>query len=215
MPTECISTCKNGMNVNKLTRVRDDRCYNTARDSQSDNSCMYMTTAFKDCDCNAPNVRDIAMNEPTITYRDGYGWTGKDGCNIDADSQMRNASNLTNMRVIQQLYTRPYTTVPYMGRGTTDAELESIMQSGEDTSQKKQCNTLSGIYIDRFVPLVPCLEKNVQNPVHLVEEVARKDWVRGGVPSRDIVRNTDYLMKCGYNYNGKSWTRPDMKSKKM
>jgi hypothetical protein len=174
-----------------------------------------MTTAFKDCDCDAPNVRDIAMNEPTITYRDGYGWTGKDGCNIDADSQMRNAPNLTNMRVIQQLYTRPYTTVPYMGRGTTDTELESIMQSGEDTSQKKQCNTLSGIYIDRFVPLVPCLQQNVQNPVHLVEEVARKDWVRGGVPSRDIVRNTDYLMKCGYNYNGKSWARPDMKQKKM
>ena len=99
-----------------------------------------------------------------------------------------------------------------MGRGKTDAILESVLQSGEDTSQKKQCNTLSGIYIDRFVPMVPCLAENVQNPAHLVEEVVSKDWIRGGIPSRDIVRNTDYLMKCGYKYNGRLWQRPDGKN---
>ena len=199
------------LNLNKLTRVGDDICYNTSRNFQSYSVCDYMTTAYKDCECAAQNVDAIAMSEPTITYRDGYGWTSVDGCNIDADSTIRNSHNLTNMRYIQQLYTRPYNTVPYMGRGKTDAVLESVLQSGEDTSQKKQCNTLSGIYIDRFVPMVPCLAENVQNPVHLVEEVVSKDWIRGGIPSRDIVRNTDYLMKCGYKYNGKLWERPDGK----
>jgi hypothetical protein len=199
------------LNLNKLTRCGDDQCYTTSQTVQSYSICDYMTTAYKDCDCAAQNVEAIAMSEPTITYRDGYGWTSVDGCNIDADSSIRNAHNLTNMRYIQQLYTRPYATVPYMGRGSTDSVLESILQSGEDTSQKKQCNTLSGVYIDRFVPMVPCLAQNVQNPIHLVEEVAAKDWVRGGIPSRDIVRNTDYLLKCGYKYNGKLWARPDGK----
>jgi len=200
------------LNFNKLTRVGDDICYNSARNFQSYSVCDYMTTAHKDCECAAQNVDAVAMSEPTITYRDGYGWTSVDGCNIDADSTIRNSHNLTNMRYIQQLYTRPYNTVPYMGRGKTDAILESVLQSGEDTSQKKQCNTLSGIYIDRFVPMVPCLAENVQNPAHLVEEVVSKDWIRGGIPSRDIVRNTDYLMKCGYKYNGRLWQRPDGKN---
>ena len=215
-PLSCVSQPENKdcprLNFNKLTRLGDDMCYNTSRNFQSYSVCDYMTTAYKDCKCAAQNVDAIAMSEPTITYRDGYGWTSVNGCNIDADSTIRNAHNLTNMRYIQQLYTRPYSTVPYMGRGPlADAALETILQSGEDTSQKKQCNTLSGVYVDRFVPLVPCLKQNIQDPIHLVEEVASRDWIRGGIPSRDIVRNTDYLKKCGYKYNGKLWTRPDGK----
>jgi len=216
-PRDCsnINGPPNGcakMNLYNLGRIRDDRCYNTARTFQSYSICDYNTTAYKDCACGGQNVIDIAVAEPTLQFRDGYGWTSVDGCNVDVDSSLRNAHNLTNMRYIQQLYTPPYKTVPYMGRGPlADAALEIILQSGEDTSQKKQCNTLSGVYIDRFVPLVPCLEQNIQNPVHLVEEVASRDWIRGGIPSRDIVRNTDYLKKCGYKYNGKLWTRPDGK----
>jgi hypothetical protein len=215
-PMGCISQPENKdcsrLNLNKLTRTGDDICYTTSRNVQNDSIGNYMVTAFKDCECAAKNVDAIAMSEPTITYRDGYGWTSVDGCNIDADSSIRNANNLTNMRYIQQLYTRPYATVPYMGRGSGNSVLESVLQTGEDTSQKKQCNTLSGIYIDRFVPMVPCLAQNVQNPVHLVEEVAATDWIRGGIPSRDIVRNTNFLLKCGYVYNGKLWQRPDGKN---
>lgn len=200
------------LNLNKLTRTGDDMCYTTARNAQSASIGDYRVTAFKDCDCPAKNIQAIAMSEPTITFRDGYGWTSVDGCNIDADSCVRNTNNLTNMRYIQQLYTRPYATVPFMGRGSGNSVLESVLQTGEDTSQNKQCNTLSGIYIDRFVPMVPCLAQNIQNPVHLVEEVVAKDWIRGGIPSRDIVRNTNFLLKCGWTYNGRLWQRPDGKN---
>lgn len=215
-PLGCLNQHENKdcsrLNLNRLTRTADDICYTTSRNLQSRSIGNYMVTAFKDCDCAAKNVDAIAMSEPTITYRDGYGWTSVDGCNIDADSCVRNSNNLTNMRYIQQLYTRPYATVPYMGRGIGNSVLESVLQTGEDTSQKKQCNTLSGINIDRFVPMVPCLAQNVQNPMHLVEEVVSRDWIRGGIPSRDIVRNTNFLLKCGWTYNGRLWQRPDGKN---
>ena len=32
-----------------------------------------------------------------------YGWTSNNGCNIDNDSKLRNARNLTNLREINQL----------------------------------------------------------------------------------------------------------------
>lgn len=210
--TECMKKLPK-LNLNSRARIEEDNCYHTVRDMQNISCADYMVKSFKDCECPAKNIRDIAMNEPTITFRDGYGWSSVDGCNIDADSKVRNAPNLTNLKYIQQLYTRPYATVPFMGRGVTDPVLENVMITGEDTSQKKQCNTLSGIYIDRFDPLVPCLKDNVQNPIHLVTEVVRPDWIWGGLPSRDLIRNTSYLQKCGYRNNGKGWLKPDSQKK--
>mgnify|MGYP001369337309 CR=1 FL=1 len=61
-----------------------------------------------------------------------------------------------------------------------------------------------------FTPLIGHLQENVQNPEHLVEEVAEDGWVRGGSPSRLVIRDVDYLQRCGYNYmdkeaNGDFW----------
>ena len=41
----------------------------------------------------------------------------------------------------------------------------------------------------------------------LVPEDNDKTRVRGGQPSRQVIRNKDYLNKCGFNYNGKYWER--------
>ena len=185
------------MNLHNNTRIGLDDCYYRTRNGQNDASVDYMTRGFKDCNCGAKKVQDVAVNEPTMNYRDGFGWTSINGCNIDTDSNIRNSRNMTNMRYIQQLFTSPYLTVPYMGRGVVDAGFETDLVAGEDTTQKRPCNTLSGIYIDRFIPLVPCLDENIQNPAHIVQEVASNDWIRGGLPSRDLIRNTDYLKKCG------------------
>jgi hypothetical protein len=206
--TECyINTPK--LNFNNKTILGEDNCYRNFKDFQNQSNSEYMLKSYKDCDCASKNIANVALDEPTILYKDGYGWTSTNGCNIDDDSRLRNSDKLTNMRYIQQLYTRPYQGVPFMGRGMVDGGFENLIRTGEDTSQKKPCNTLSGVYIDTFVPLVPCLRENIQNPVHLVEEVAREDWVRGGIPSRDLVRNTKYLQKCGRQPNKSGWIRPD------
>jgi hypothetical protein len=54
------------------------------------------------------------------------------------------------------------------------------------------CNTDRGVAIDRFEPLVPHVKQNVQNTQHIIES-----WVRGGVDTREIVRNSDYLKQIG------------------
>ena len=42
-------------------------------------------------------------------------------------------------------------------------------------------------------PLVPTLATTIQNPANLVEGIAADGWIRGGLPSRELTRNRDYL----------------------
>ena len=43
--------------------------------------------------------------------------------------------------------------------------------------------------------LVPSLKESIQNPHNLIEDVASNGWIRGGIPSRDLSRDKDYLNK--------------------
>ena len=65
--------------------------------------------------------------------------------------------------------------------------------SGNDTRVKKAADTLAGVSIDRFIPLVPCLQENIQNPEHIIPQY----WVRGGESSRSYIQNIDYYKLCG------------------
>jgi hypothetical protein len=40
--------------------------------------------------------------------------------------------------------------------------------------------------------MLPSLKSTVTNPANLVEGVAAEGWVRGGLPSRELVRDQDY-----------------------
>jgi hypothetical protein len=120
--------------------------------------------------------------------KDGY------GNNIDTESSLMK-SVITNDKIPQQLQTRPYN-VPYMGAGDTrivQPELYSKLVSGTETRVKKATDALSGVSIDRFIPLVPCLANNVQNTEHIIPEY----WIRGGESSRAHIQNIDYFKMCG------------------
>ena len=40
------------------------------------------------------------------------------------------------------------------------------------------------------------LQKEVQNSEHIIPEDSKQDWVRGGLPTRQMVWNADYLRRC-------------------
>ena len=189
-------------NLYNQSRLNNDNCEINISTVQSEYPGKYMTSNYHSCDCTAPKVSDIAYSQPNINYRDGYGHSSMNGCNIDKDSIMRNGSIITHQgNSPQQLFTRPYLTIPYMGRGVGNSCTESELLTGDQTGSKRQCNTLAEVTINNnFIPLVPCIEKNVQNPQHLIPEVAQSGWIRGGVPSRQIIKNIDYGRKCGQKY---------------
>jgi|UniRef100_A0A6C0LXE4 hypothetical protein len=203
----CINPKKNKFNIQGLTRLNEDSCYKNLRNKTISRTGKYNTRNFKNCDCLAPEVKELSLQHPSVFFRDGYGWSSNNGCNIDNDSKLRNAKNLTNERCINQLMTRPYSTTPYMGRGEGNVIIENKLLPGESTVQNRPCNNLSGIYIDRFIPQIPCIKREIQNTKNIIPEDTDNNWVRGGQPSRQIIRNKDYLKNCGYKYNGKFWKR--------
>ena len=70
--------------------------------------------------------------------------------------------------------------------------LDNITPYLEDTHVAKSVNSLSGITIDRFIPLIDCIKENVQDPKHLIPE----HWVRGGADTRSVLKNIDYRKEC-------------------
>ena len=37
---------------------------------------------------------------------------------------------------------------------------------------------------------------NMVNPKYIIPEDSQNDWVRGGLPTRQMIRNADYLRRC-------------------
>lgn len=69
-------------------------------------------------------------------------------------------------------------------------DVMSKLYNGEITKDK---SSIRGKEIDRFVPLIPELEEQVQNPKNLIPTY----WVRGGMDTKTVIRNMDYLQTCG------------------
>lgn len=186
------------LNINYKTHLRDDKCFIDENTKQSMGPGTYVTSNNYHCECLAPDMVNNATDNTNIFFKNGY---DVGSCVIDDANKLRIGKTKKYPKCPNQLYTRPYLTVPYMGRGSGDIKLETSLQPGEDTSAKRECNTLSGITIPHyFTPLIGHLQENVQNPEHIIEESAEAGWIRGGAPSRLVVRDIDYLERCGYKY---------------
>jgi hypothetical protein len=189
------------LNLNERTKLDYDCCYIDQQTRQSVGPGKYIIDNTYSCECGIPEVIETATNLPAVYYRDGYSFSG---CVVDEHTNLRVGKTRKYPKCPNQLFTRPFLTVPYMGRGPGNPYLETQLLPGEDTSQKRACNTLSEITVNNmFTPLVDHLQENVQNPVHIIPEDALSGWTRGGNPSRLLVRDVNYLEKCGYKYMDK------------
>ena len=73
------------------------------------------------------------------------------------------------------------------------------MQQGVQITDKKSCRVLMeksfmGLHM---TPMIPSLNSTIQNPANLIEQIAADGWIRGGLPSRELSRDQDYLERKG------------------
>ena len=93
-----------------------------------------------------------------------------------------------------QLFTRPFLTVPYLGRGSCDPTLESQLQQGQMVADKKSVSTVSEkSYIDYSTyPMMDELKSKIGNASYSVQEAAMDGWVRGGSSARETTTDSNF-----------------------
>ena len=176
-----------------MGRIGLDQCNLTQDTIQNMSACNYMTQNYFASDCSMQRQRELATTQPGIMYNGGYG-SGAGGCNVDDSSKLLIGSIQTHPRCRIDLFHRPFSTVPFLGRGSVNPVMESQIMQGEQIMNKKSTNNFSEkSYIKYYqTPLLPAVADKISNPDYLVEGVASEGWVRGGVPSRDLTRDSEY-----------------------
>jgi hypothetical protein len=179
-----------------MSRIGLDNCNKSQTDIQNVASCNYNLQNYFSSDCSMKNPIGLATTQPGIMYNGGYG-SGSGGCNIDDSSNLLIGTIQTHPRCRIDLFQRPFATVPYLGRGSVNPVVEAQIQQGELNINKRSVNTLSEKSYIKYhqTPLLPSVKERINNPANSVEGVAYEGWIRGGLPSRELTRDSDYFKK--------------------
>jgi hypothetical protein len=199
-------------NVNYKAMSYDDKCFVDIDTRQSIGPGNYGITNLYDCECLIPNTVKNATDNVFMNFTNGYGT--ENACVVDDGSKLRIGLHRKYPKCNQQLFERPYKTVPLMSKGVFNANEESVLKFAEPTSIKRSSNTLSGITIPhQYTPLLDHLSFNVQNVDHIIQESVDPMWVRSGVLTRNVVRDSDYATRCQKAYMNKSTNEDFWKGK--
>jgi len=176
---------------NNNTRIGDDSCDLSQRNIQNVGAANYMLTNFRP-NCPMNDTVAFATSQPNINFT-GSHQVGINGCNINENSELH-ITDITKPKCRISLYQRPFLTVPYLGRGQSNPVLESQLQQGELANNRKTINPSSEVSYMNYscTPMLPTLKASITNPANLVEDAAADGWVRGGVPTRELIRDNEY-----------------------
>lgn len=176
---------KGEFTINEFTRVRDDSCEvaQNIRDSAGPGSYQVRNLVPKQA-----AAAKVEYPNPTLLGREGYGFNNS---SIDQDSKLRNeAQQAGRQKCPLHNQSRPFATVPFMGNGRGNSDVESSLIHAEFARVERPCGTVTETFFDNnFTPLVPHMAAHIQNPANLIPEVAAGGWIRGGVPSRIFLKD--------------------------
>ena len=181
-----LNSSRREMELNRLTHTRDDACGISSYYSQSVGPGRYNTMNLVP---DAKKVNPLSVQNVVVYPREGF---GANNAQIDAESVLKNQPEFKNNRCLIRAQARPFLTVPYMGTGRGNSDVESMLMHSEQVRQGAECGSITEKGFDgAFEPLIKTVRENIQAPKHLVTEVAANGWIRGGIPSRAYVRDVN------------------------
>jgi len=184
--------------LNQKASIKSDAATVNYEERQSNGPGIYNVDSMYGCDCELEKARDVQLSQPNINFNGGFGWMGENGCLIDNDSDLRK-NTLTNLKYINQL--DRVVNAGFYGKGPFDVDAESDVRDSRIVAEDRSCGPLSGSSTLKYslTPMIEKLSKEVQNTKHIIPEDSVNSWVRGGLPSRQIVRNKEYLKRLSEN----------------
>lgn len=173
------------MLINSFTRMRDDGCEVLQQYQDSTGPGNYYVTNLVPAQ---EKAQATEIPNPTLLGKEGFGYNNKE---IDVDSKLRtNPTQEGRLRCPLHVQSRPFATVPYMGRGKLNSDVESGLIYSEFARVDRPCGTVTETFFDgQFTPMIPHLAQHIQNPKNLIPEDAAQGWLRSGVPSRQYIRD--------------------------
>ena len=123
-----------------LSRIGDDSCDISQRNVQNVAQSNYLLSNFFSQDCGMKRPIEFATSQPNINFKGGF-QVGAGGCNVDTNSELLIGTINTHPKCRISLYERPFKTVPFLGRGSSNPVLESHIQQGDMITNKKSINT--------------------------------------------------------------------------
>ena len=170
---------------NNTGRIGADRTDNTQRTLQNTRFANHMLASYFGEGVSSRDI-EFASHQPTMNVSGAAHGSGLNGQVVDYDSML--LIKTTQERPLEklQLMQRPFVTVPYLGRGSCNPDVESQLLQGESTWEQKGVSTI----MDKsFLPyslyvLDDSMKDHVKNQA--VEETVLEGWVRGGVSSREM-----------------------------
>ena len=171
------------MFLNTNSRLHYDDMNITQNEIINKKAMNYTLNTVKQINRNA----NISLSEPDIHT---FGSVAiKD--NVDADSSMllnKNQSTINRSKSTLQEPIFASSDSTYKGRGMGNASLETVLKKGEYYRDKKfatKVNEKTGEVIKDY-PLLPNVRSTLAKPSNFVETRSSTDWVRGGIPTREI-----------------------------
>ena len=162
---------------NNMGRIGFDYTDNTQKNMYNTRMANYTLSNFFNDAVSDSHVKFATM-QPSVTFNSVNGGSGVGGGVVDYESLLQ--LNVEQERPLERLHleTRPFLTIPYLGRGSVDPAIESQLQIGERASDKKSVSTIMETSFDKYI--YSPTEPGVNN----VEEIALDGWVRGGANTR-------------------------------
>ncbi len=189
-----MSSSQHLLNINNSSSLFYDKCMNQFQDYSNDRIFNY--SFDPSIQPNLPNgSRDQYVHNTQVRGILESKNPDSTGAYINTGTTLRNGI-MTHDGHRHQLDTRLFPGSPFMAQGQStikNPDLSSRLLYGEETRTQKSQGSLNDVSIDNFIPLIPCIQKNVQDPQHIIPEY----WVRGGMSTRSVIRNIDYIKSCG------------------
>ena len=185
----------NSKNFNNMTALNDDPCYKDTQFKENMSALYYNIPGFE-----VDRVQNSTRNQyfESLDNLAMYEYN-KDSFfkNVDSESclfegKCGNVITNSGCRADKQANTSKFV-YPFQGYRYPDESNIDTYSRLVNSAITHDKTSSRGVSIDRFIPLLKAVKDEVQNVEHLIP----KYWVRGGMDTRSVIRNIDYLKSCG------------------
>ena len=172
------------------SRIGSDMTDQTQRNVHNTRFANHTLSNYFSKDTSDQHVK-FAVAQPTMNFNGVSHGIGLTGSAVDHESKLMIKDVHSNPAEKVQLFTRPFATVPYLGRGSVDPQVESQLLHGEFVTDKKSSSTIMDkSFTEYSLPILTSdMENHVTNASENVEEAAMEGWVRGGANTRQYTND--------------------------